>query len=362
MIVIKVAIVSPLNFATKSSSIGSVESLTGNLVKQLATYPDIEVTLFASGDSEQVTNLVPIIKKGFGGYCHKQFEKAMEKQVNLVKARASEFDIIHSHLSVGDTAKMMAGHRTPVVKTLHGAIIKQGNERETQARMAAAAKLSFLIPVSNYLHYKSDLFRYTDTVYNGIPMENFKFIPEPQGDQKGEYWAFMGRLNPVKGVHYAIQVALHYGKRLKIAGMKSSKSEEKYFEEWIQPYLGKQIEYMGVVREQKADFLGNARLLLAPSCCEEAFGLVNIEALACGTPVLASKRGALPEIIAQGKTGYLATGKEFTVNLQELIAYAPLAEKLDRKMCRNSVLKKFTVEKMVANYVKVYHQILAKNI
>ena len=357
VITVKIAMVSPLNFATNRSSIGSVEFLTGALVKSLVNYSDIEVTLFASGDSDKVAELVPVIDNGFGQYCHKDFNKATQEQIQLVKARASEFDIIHSHLPIGDTSKMIGSHRTPIIKTLHGAIIKQCNEIETQKRIEEASKISFLTPVSDSLRINNKMLTYTATVYNGIPMENFSFNPVPKGDDKGEYWAFMGRLNPVKGVNYAIQTALYHGKRLKIAGMKSSKSEEMYFAEYIKPYLGKQIEYVGVVGSEKSEFLGNARLLLAPSCCEEAFGLVIIEALACGTPVLCSKRGAFPEIVQNGQNGYLVLGEDFTINIKELIKYALMAEKLDRNICRMSVLNRFTVEKMTENYVKIYRGI-----
>ena len=357
MSVIKLAIVCTLNFAANESSTGSVEFLVGSLVKHLTEYKDIEVTLFASGDSSEAAELVPVIDKGFGRYCHTDFNEATLKQIKLVKDRASEFDIIHSHLPVGETSKMIGGHRTPIIKTLHGAIIKQCNETETQKRINEAAKIPFLTPVSNSLRIDNQSLNYTETVYNGIHMKDFNFSPSPKGDDKGEYWAFMGRLSNVKGVHYAIQAALYHGKRLKIAGMKSNDSEEKYFAEYIKPYLGEQIEYIGVIKSGKSEFLGNARLLLAPSCCEEAFGLVLVEALACGTPVICSNRGAFPEIVGQGRNGYLVSGKDFTVNVQELIRYATEAEKLDRSVCRLSVLNQFTTERMTENYVRVYKNI-----
>ncbi|MGL5439236.1 MAG: glycosyltransferase [Filifactoraceae bacterium] len=360
MITIKIAMVSPLNFATNKRSTGSVEFLTSALVRALVNYEDIEVTLFASGDSDKVTELVPVIDKGFGRYCHEDINKATLEQIQFVKSRASEFDIIHSHLPIEDTAKILGSHRTPIIKTLHGAIIKQCNEIETKKRIEEASKISFLTPVSNSLRINNKSLTYTETVYNGIPMENFNFNSVAKGDEKGEYWAFMGRLNPVKGVHYAIQTALFHGKRLKIAGMKSNKSEEKYFAEYIEPYLGEQIEYVGVVGSEKSEFLCNARLVLAPSCCEEAFGLVVIEALACGTPVICSKRGAFPEIIQSGQNGYLVPGKNLTIDLKELIKYAPIAEKLDRSICRMSVINRFTVQKMTEDYVKVYREILKK--
>jgi glycosyltransferase involved in cell wall biosynthesis len=360
VIIIKIGIVSPLNFATTSKSTGSVESLNSSLVKSLVKHRDIEITLFASGDSDKEANLIPIIDKGFKRYCHKDIDNATKKQVEIVKSMAHEFDIIHSHLPVGDTEKIMGGHNTPVIKTVHGAIIKQCNKDATIKRISSASKISFLTPVSEYLNKEVPSLRYTDTVYNGIDMKKFKFNSEPKGDEKGDYWAFMGRINKEKGVHYAIKTALYHGKRLKIAGMVSSDSGARYFDEYIKPHLGKQIEYVGVVKEDKVNFLGNAKLTIVPSCCQEAFGLVNVESLACGTPVLASKRGAFPEIISSGHNGYLARGQDFTIALEELFEFAPLAEKIDRKTCRDSILEKFTFEKMAENYIKVYKKVLNK--
>ena len=169
----------------------------------------------------------------------------------------------------------------------------------------------------------------------------------------------MGRICPEKGVYYAIRTALRHNKRLIIAGQKMSDSiGQRYFDEMIEPYLGEQIEYIGTLGSERAQYLGNASLVLLPSCCDEGFGLVTLEALLCGTPVLGTRRGAFPEIVLHGRTGYLAQGEGDSVNEEELFFYALKAEALERRTCRKSVEKKFTIEKMAQGYFDVYNSIV----
>lgn len=354
----KVAIVSPLNYATEKNAIGSVESLVASLVTNLKLYNDVHVTLIATGDSARCDKNISIIEKGFGRYNADDFKIATDKQIDTVKSIASQVDLIHSNIPIEGTARLLGNHSTPIIKTLHGALIRPYSEEQTKYRLECAEKITCVVPTSNYLRGESSHLCYTDTVYNGIDFNKFNFTTQPKGDNKGKYWAFLGRISPSKGVHYAIQTALYHGVRLKIAGSISSQVEQKYFDDYIKPYLGDKIEYVGVLKEDKVDFMGNASLVISPSCVEEAFGLVNVEALACGTPVLTSNRGAFPEIITNGVNGYLANSKGTSVCIEQMYELALKAEKLDRVQCRESVVNRFSTQKMTQNYVSVYKKVL----
>ena len=356
---LKVAMVSPLHFVTDSRSIGSVELLTSKLVDALITRDDVKVTLFASGDSHTCAELVPTIKKAFGSYHDPRIANANDITTKEVLKRAQNFDLIHSHTSFRATVNMVKDHGVPVVRTLHGQTIVSNDPAKTQTRLMAAASIPYLTPVSDSIRTPHPLLNYTRTVYNGVDIETFPFVSTPQGDKKGEYWFFMGRIHPEKGVYYAIRTALRHNKRLIIAGQKmNSNLGQRYFNEMVEPYLGEQIEYIGTLGPERARYLGNASLVLLPSCCDEGFGLVTVEALLCGTPVLGTRRGAFPEIVLHGRTGYLAQGERDSADEEELFSYALKAEALDRHACRKSVEKKFTIEKMAQGYVDVYNSIV----
>ena len=338
---LKVAIVSPMSFTTDSRSIASVERLTSQLVDGLISQGDIEVTLFASGDSQTSAKLVPTIEKAFNRYGNPGFAAATENTVKEVLKRAKAFDVIHSHFHAKPTAKMVGQHGVPVLNTLHEHIMSS-NPKKNPTRLIDYASIPYITPISDSMRIPHPSINYTATVYNGLNIEEFPFVSIPKGDEKGEYWFFMGRIHPEKGVYYAIRTALRHNRRLIIAGLKSN-SKRRYFNEMIRPYLGEQIQYIGTLKpegSERAQYMGNASLVLLPSCCDEAFGLVTVEALLCGTPILGTRRGAFPEIVAHGQTGYLAESNGSSVNEEELFSYALEAEALDRRTCRKSVEKK----------------------
>ena len=300
---LKVAIVSPLRFVTAKKTAGSIELLTSKLVDALISRNDIEVTLFASGDSNTSAELVPTIDKALNSFYGPGIDAATEIAAKKVLERAQEFDVIHSQLYARHTLKLLEGeHKVPVLKTLHSTIIKTYDPERTQDQIMKHAPIPYLTPISDWVRAPHPLLNYTATVYNGVNINEFPFLPTSKGDKNGQYWFFMGRIAPSKGAHYAIRTALKHNKRLKIAGPKvNNSSGQRYFHEMIKPYLGEQIQYLGLLGPEKAHYLGNASLVLLPSCCDEAFGLVTVEALLCGTPVLGTRRGAFPEIVSHEK-------------------------------------------------------------
>jgi glycosyltransferase involved in cell wall biosynthesis len=189
------------------------------------------------------------------------------------------------------------------------------------------------------------------TVYNGIDPDIYEFHPTPQ---EPPYLAFLGRMSPEKGPHLAIEIAKRSGWHLKMAG-KVDVVDREYFRTEIEPHIdGKQIEFLGEANHvQKNLLMGQAVATLFPITWREPFGLVSIESMAAGTPVIAIALGATPEIIAHGKTGFLCS------NVEECIAAIAPATKLSRYACREYVANKFSAQGMTDGYEAVYRQILS---
>jgi glycosyltransferase involved in cell wall biosynthesis len=186
------------------------------------------------------------------------------------------------------------------------------------------------------------------TVYHGLPGDLYSVHPEP-----GQYLAFLGRISPEKCPDQAIELAKRVGIPLRIAA-KVDPADRAYFERVIEPLLDHPlVEFVGEVTDaQKNDFIGNALALICPYDWPEPFGLVLIEAMACGTPVLAYRRGSIPEVIEHGVTGLIS---ESLAEMTRQVEGIPL---IDRRRCRQVFEERFTVEQMVRNYVQMYHQIV----
>lgn len=193
---------------------------------------------------------------------------------------------------------------------------------------------------------------YAATVYNGIDTDSHRFYPEPQ---QPPYLAFLGRMSPEKGPHIAIEVAKRAGIPLKMAG-KVDAVDVEYFESQVKPHIdGKQIEFLGEANHfEKNQLLGGALAMLFPIAWREPFGLVMVESMAAGTPVIAMSLGSVPEVILDGKTGFVCNSVEDFVN-----AIARLGE-IDRRACRAHVEQNFSVKSMVDGYEAVYQKILAE--
>ena len=183
-------------------------------------------------------------------------------------------------------------------------------------------------------------------VYHGLPRDLLPFSANPMGD----YLAFLGRISPEKRPDRAIQIAARAGMKLKIAA-KIDRADQEYWDDTIAPMIAthRNVEYIGEINEaQKADFLGNAKALLFPIDWPEPFGLVMIEAMACGTPVVAFRCGSVPEVVNAGKSGFIVR------TLEEAVAALAKLETLDRQKVRDTFEKRFTVERMAQDYLTIY--------
>ncbi len=341
----RIAQVAPLLERVPPPAYGGIELVVGLLTDELVRRGH-EVTLFASGDSISLAKLVSVHPHALRvDRTIKNYSIYEMLELASVYQRAAEFDIIHSHM--GYAALPYANLvTTPTVHTLHG-IFTPDNEK-----MFSFAKKQPYVSISDAQREPRLGLNYVATVYNGIDINNYQFYPQAENPP---YLAFLGRISPEKGVHLAIEIAKEAGWSLKMAG-KIDVVDAEYFEKQIKPQIdGKQIQYLGEANHaQKNALMGGAVATLFPITWREPFGLVMVESMASGTPVIAMKLGSTPEVISHGKTGFLGD------RIQECISAIDRITELDRYACRQHVENRFSIENMVDGYEAVYQQIIGE--
>lgn len=343
----RIAQIAPLWERVPPSRYGGSELIVSLLTDELVRRGH-EVTLFASGDSitkahlkpghDQALRLDQTIKE------HGLYEQMM---LSEVYQNAHHFDIIHSH--VGCVALPYTPLvKTPTVHTTHGTF-SPDNEKMFQ-RFAKQPYIS----ISQAQREPRLGLNYIHTIYNGIDPAVYAFQKEPT---QPPYLAFVGRLSPEKGPEGAIKIALALGLPLKMAG-KIDLVDRTYYSEKLKPLIdGEQIEYLGEVsHEEKVQLLSNATVTLFPITWREPFGLVMIESMATGTPVVGMDLGSVMEVIAHGKTGFVCN------TLEKMMEAVPEAMKLDRQTCRDYVLSRFSVDTMVTEYERAFEMVLSRNV
>lgn len=339
----RIAQVAPLWERVPPPTYGGIELIVSLLTEELVKRGH-EVTLFASGDSLTSAKLVAVHPRALRLDSTIK-EPAVYELLNLasVYEKAPEFDIIHSHVGLG-MIPYSNFLKTPTVHTLHG-IFTADNQKVFEY-----GKTQPYISISNSQRETKLGLNYLATIYNGINVSSYKFYPQPIYPP---YLAFLGRLSPEKGVHLAIKIAQETGYPLKIAG-KVDNVDKAYFQELVKPHIdGEQIEYLGEANHiQKNTIMGNAIATLFPITWREPFGLVMIESMASGTPVVAMHLGATEEVIVDGKTGFLCD------NIQECIYAIDKIETLNRYSCRQYVENNFSYQKMTDSYEAVYQNII----
>lgn len=258
-------------------------------------------------------------------------------------AKKEKFDIIHIH-PYQRCINFAPFSKIPTVVTLHDPI--EGFAKHVLSFSKKIPQL-FFISISNSQRKSLPGLNYVATVYNGIDIKKFEFKEKPR-----EFLVAAGRFVFQKGIDLAILAAKKAKMKLKLAG---GPAEGEFWKTKIKPHLGKSIRYVGMIDySEMGNFYGQGKALLAPIRWREPFGLYFIEAMACGTPVIAFDRGSARELIKDGKTGFLVK------NLKEMVEAIKKIDRIDRKECRKWVEENFTVEKMVENYEKVFYKILKK--
>ena len=334
----KIAQVAPLSEAVPPKLYGGTERVVAYLTDALVELGH-EVTLFASGDSATKATLSPIWPRALRlDPDIKDYFVPMFMELEMVARRAHEFDVIHCHLDYF-SYPLLRRLATPFITTLHG--------RLDLPELPALYKLYGDIPVvsiSNSQRVPLPEANYVETVLHGLPRNLLS-----KGEGGGGYLAFLGRISPEKAPDAAIRIAARAGIPLKIAA-KVDRVDREYFKSTIEPLLGQaDVEFIGEIREdQKQDFLGNAAGLVFPIAWREPFGLVMIEAMACGTPVIAFENGSVPEVLTDAVTGFIVHGED-----EALDAVRRLGT-LDRTRIRGDFERRFTAHRMAEDYLNLY--------
>jgi glycosyltransferase involved in cell wall biosynthesis len=298
----------------------------------------LDVTLFASGDSQTAGKLIAVCPRPYSEDPQAE-PKVMEcLHISAVFERAAEFDLIHNHFDfLPLTYSGLV--ETPVLTTIHGfsspSIIPVYKKYNDRAHYVAISESD-----------KSPELDYIATIHHGIDIALFPFF-----ESAGEYLLFFGRIHPDKGTHEAIRVAQRAGKKLVIAGIVQ---DQEYFDKQVKPHIdGVTVEYLGAVGvAQRPEVLGRALALLHLINFDEPFGLSLLESMACGTPVIAFGRGSMAEIIRHGETGYIVADVDGAVDAVRTV------QSIDRSACRQDVERRFTHTRMAADYARVYREIL----
>lgn len=339
----RIAQVAPLYESVPPKLYGGTERVVSYLTEELVRLGH-DVTLFASGDSQTSAKLVPACPRALWQEkgCRETLPHHV-RQMELVFRDAHRFDVIHFH---GDYLHFPLTRRVPCanVSTLHGLLHPPdlGPFFEEYAEVP-------LVSISDDQRRPIPWANWQATVYHGLPRDLHGFRERP-----GDYLAFLGRISPEKRLDLAVEIARRAGKKLKVAA-RIYPEEECYFKQTIEPLLHASrafVEFVGEVGgPEKDEFLGSALALLFPISWAEPFGLVMIEAMACGTPVVAFRRGSVPEVVTDGVSGFVVEGVE------DAVAAVGRVAGLSRLGCRREFERRFDAARMARDYLEVYRRL-----
>jgi glycosyltransferase involved in cell wall biosynthesis len=337
-----IAQVAPLMERVPPRAYGGTERVVSYLTEALVEMGH-HVTLFASGDSVSKARLVPVVPTGLRLDPDKPDPLIWHTiLMDMVLDAASTFDVIHFHTGVLQLA-LMRHCETPSLSTAHGRLDLP--ELKPLFRRFSSHPM---VSISDSQRTPLPWANWQATVHHGLPLGLYSLHPQPQ-----DYFAFVGRISPEKRADRAIGIAKACGMPLRIAA-KVDAVDREYFDSTIEPLLDHPlVTFVGEIAEPaKNDFIGHARALLMPIDWPEPFGLVMIEAMACGTPVIAYGHGSVPEVIDDGVTGFIVHNQE------QAIAAARNIDRIDRRRCRQVFEQRFGAPVMARRYLDVYHRLM----
>lgn len=339
----RIAILAPVAWRVPPRHYGGWEQAVSTLTESLVKL-GLEVTLFASGDSVTSARLESVIPRPLQEDPEMRVRSRGYEILHAVHClqRAGEFDLVHTHagsLVVGFSPFV----RTPLVVTLHGSAA----EPDSQVLYRRFRHLPY-IAISEAERRTLPELNYVATIHHGVEVERFPFEGRP-----GDYLLFVGRIARVKGVHHAIQVARRTGIPLVLAGIVPAE-EEEYFQREVAPHVdGELVRFVGPVDgEERNRLCCGALAFLHLVEYEESFGLTMIEAMACGLPVIGTRRGSVPEVVAHGRTGFVV------VDVQEAVEAARRVRGISREACRAWVAERFHARIMAVQHLQTYERVL----
>lgn len=331
---LRLAVLGAISWPSPPPGYGPWEQIAFNVADGMRRR-GLDVTLFATGNSRFEGKLFSVVPVGLNQ--DPALDGGVFSALHIAELfrLADKFDLIHNHFDWKPLTYALASTSPPLVTTVHGF-----SSPQILAAYYAAAARSFYCSISDA--DRDPGLDYLATTYNGIDPEEFDFSARP-----GDYLCFLGRFHPEKGTHLAIEIARRAGVRLKIAAIPQ---DEGYFAERVAPHIdGDRVQFLGAVeRDERNDLLCGALGLIHMTTRPERFGLTTIEAMACGTPVLAARMGSMPEIIVDGVTGFLCDG------VDDAVSAVPRLASLDRHACRRHVEENFSLERMIDRYLDVY--------
>jgi glycosyltransferase involved in cell wall biosynthesis len=346
----RIAQIAPIPERVPPKKYGGTERVIYYLTEELVRLGH-DVTLFASGDSVTSAKLVSVVPKALREMPNEKdiygFNVNSLLNMGLAYSMQDQFDVIHDHnahmgLPTGNISQ------TPVVMTWHGPYDEEMN------RYFSMLNKPYLVSISDAQAERAPGLSFAGTVYNGLPMEHYPFSATHK-----DYLLYVGRIDREKGVHHSIDAAIRLNRKMIIAAKLDDQvpSIKKYFDEEVKPRLEKYpdlLQWIGEVDEEtRNELMKNATCFLHAVTWPEPFGLALIEAMACGCPVVAFNQGSIPEIIEDGKTGFIVEGVDGMVSAIKKI------DQIDRAYCREYSINTFSARRMAQGYLEVYERVIA---
>ena len=337
---LRIAMLAPPYFTVPPHGYGGVENVVAGLVDGLVDHGH-QVTLYGAG--HHGTRAQRFVRT-WEELPTEQLGEALPEVVNAARTIAlvgsgESFDLVHDHTLAGPL--VVTGRQVPTVVTVHGPMADLADVYRPLGRAVC------LVAISDAQRRSAPDLNWVGTVHNGVDVAGLPFR-----SQKDDYVLFLGRFHPTKAPHLAIDAARAAGVRILLAGKCSEPAEREYFDAEVAPRLGPDAVEIGVAEgEEKRELLAGARCLVFPIVWDEPFGMVLVEAMACGTPVVAFARGSVPEVVEHGRTGVLVEDPA------ELAGAIDRATTLDPRHCRRRAETMFSIESMTTGYEQVFHEV-----
>ncbi len=332
--------VAPPWFELPPNAYGGIEAMCSDLIEQL-TLHGLDITLVGVGHNGTPADFVPTYDKPNESRLGQVLPEVTHASALTEIIEKIDPDVVHDHSLAGPL--MARGRTMPTVVTAHGPV--NGEMGQYYRGLGDSIQL---VAVSDAQRRLSPDLNWVGTVHNAVRVERFPFR-----ENKDDYALFLGRACVEKGIPQAIEAARRAGIPLKIAAKCREPEEKAYFDRVIEPLLGPDIEWLGEAdRARKVELLQSARCLVFPVCWEEPFGIVMVEAMACGTPVVGFRRGSVPEVVTHGRTGYVCD------DVETLAQAIRKTDELSPHACRREAELRFDVDMMADRYARIYQSVL----